>query len=184
MLFRIAGPCVAEGFQASRCGEEGLVRYHGKCISATEKTARIELEILHAQKLLAEAHSLYENSSEYQVALLFDQTKQFLAEFRPDDEINQHIEEKVLLVLGFLYVPADALFKEMQHKVRDEKNRADFLMDHERLEKFSAEVHAPLLRLLAQKMVDYAERHGEKNLKRLLMNNNLGTLLDSWDRPQ
>jgi hypothetical protein len=185
LLLAVAAPGAAEGFRTGlNCGEQGLVRYHGKCISPTEKAARIELEIIHAQKLVNEARNLYENASEYQVALLFDQTKQFLADFRSDDEVDEHLEEKILLLLGFLYLPADMLFKDMQRSVKDERNRENFLADHERLEKFSAEVHTPLLRLLAQKMVAYAERHGEENLRRLLSDNHLRPLLDSWNPPQ
>lgn len=155
----------------------GLVKYHGKWMTVKEKNALFEVEIMHAQRLLDEASALYRTDSPEDIALLFKQTEQFVSNFEDGEVMDKRLEEKLLLLVGFLYVSADRSVAEMKLDLEKQTELIAFPEKHKRLEEFSREVHFPLMRLLASQMVAYVSRNGREKLDKLMVDNNLGDVL-------
>lgn len=167
--------------RAGACSDGEMESYHGKCISADEKAALIEIEIRHVEMLISKALSLYQSPSPEVVAMTFKQTSDFLDTFEADAAIDDRIEKNILLLLGFLYGPTVEAAKELKSVVEtsavDEGSLA-FLDALKRLDDFRAQVQIPLMRLLGEKLDAYEVRNGRKEFERLMVDNGLGHILE------
>ncbi|MBI4832993.1 MAG: hypothetical protein HY801_15855 [Candidatus Lindowbacteria bacterium] len=108
---------------------------------------------------------------------MFKQTEQFVKKFDADESVDEHIQEKTLLLLGFLYPPADRIAKEMKREIAELKDPLEFPEKHRRLEAFSTEVYVPLMELLSKRVGAYVSRHGKEKLDKLFIDNDLTDLL-------
>ena len=166
------------------CGRMGMIRYHRNCMTIKGKTSLVELEIRHVQRLLDESYALYQLGSPEGTALLFKQTEEFMSQFELDDTMNKHIKEKLLLLLGFLYLAADRTAKEMRQDLLKQTEIGDpvvFLEKHGRLHAFSTEVHIPLMRFLAREIDEYMLLNGQEKFDKLMRENRLGCLLQDLE---
>ena len=162
------------------CLKRGKIRYHGKCMETSERDMLFEWEIRHVEALIGKAHTLYQGVSLDRIAMLFKETEEFVQKFESDTTMDRHMEEKMLLLLGFLYVPADELNQGMSRKLDEQAKENDpfvFLKEYGRMDGFSRQVYIPLMRLLGRKIDAYVIRHGREEFDRLMADNNLSYVL-------
>lgn len=168
-----------DAFEKETCRNRDMLRYHGKCMREDERDALFELEIRHVESLLNDAIALYRNATPEDVGWVFHQAEQFLDKFEPDEIMDERIEEKLLLLLGFTYKPADRIAKQMKLEMADPAAAAGtlaLLEQYSRTQGFLDQVHIPLMKLLGNRMDAYAVRHGTQKLEKLLVNNGLGEI--------
>jgi hypothetical protein len=130
--------------------------------------------------LLDESYALHRTGSPEEVALLFKQTEDCMGRFELDETMNKHIEEKLLLLLGFLYLAADRIAKEMKQELLKQtkiENPIAVLEGHKRFQSFSTEVHVPLMSVLGKRINAYVSRNGEEEFNELMTDNALGGVL-------
>ena len=166
--------------EVAKCEETGSVRYHGECMTAREKNSYVDSEIIHIQKLLDEAQAQYRTIPAERLALMFKQTEDFARKFEHDEPIDEHIEEKMILLLGFLYMPAERLAKEMKMRVEQKRlagNPIAVLEEHDKAEAFSARVHVPIMTLFGERIRIYVSHHGRKQFEKLMFDNSLGDIV-------
>ena len=162
------------------CVEMGLVRYHGKCMKAEEKAFLFDIEVRHVENLLHEAILLYQAATPEEVAFAFDHAENFIDKFELDEVIDERITEKTILLLGFIFRPADKWNREMREALRKDKlpkNPIDFLKRQKKTEDFSEQVYIPLMKLLAEQIADYEMQNGKEEFNRLMADNGLGDIL-------
>ncbi len=172
-------------FEEERCRKRGMVRYHGTCMEEEERSALFELEIRHLESLLGDAISMYEIATPEDVGWAFHQAEQFADKVEQDEVIDERIEEKLLLLLGFIYKSSDRLANEMKREMQNPKGPGEmlaFLEKRERMNAFLNQVHIPLMRLLGKQMDAYVLWHGMKGLEKLLTNNSLREILIQIER--
>jgi len=171
------------------CREKGLVRYHEQCMTIENRNKLFEMEIRHVEDLLGEAIKLYATTSLKDVDTVFHQAEEFAAKFETDEIMDERIEEKLLLILGFLYVPTDRIDREMKREMENPKATEQpiaFFERYTRMQAFVEQLHIPLMSLLGERMDAYVVRHGGEKFEKLMADNSLGSILDhlEWKRAE
>lgn len=110
-----------DAYEKEKCREKGLIRYHEECMTIENRSKLFEMEIRHVEDLLGEAIKLYATTSLKDVDTVFHQAEEFATKFEADEIMDERIEEKLLLVLGFLYVPIDRISREMKQEMENPK---------------------------------------------------------------
>jgi hypothetical protein len=168
---------VVEAHGEEKCRRAGMVRYHGQCMAPEDRNILFETEIRHVESLLQEALTQYQTTDAQTLALSFREVEEFVATFQPREVMDERLAGKLILVLGYLYMPADRLIAELRNTEKT-GGLFEFLDRQERLAAFSEQVHIPLMQLFGERIDDYVARYGYERFARLMRDNGLADVLE------
>ena len=175
---------IRESFEEEKCKNQGMVRYHGRCMKEKDKLARLEMELKHVENLLYEAILLYRTDSPEVVGWMFQRTEEFVDEFSKDPVMDRRIAEKVLLLLGYIYLSADRLANEMKVALKEQEKgekSLSFLNEYAQMEFFSVHVHNPILELFGKQIDTYISLYGRGAFAKFMIDNNRQDILENLD---
>jgi hypothetical protein len=169
------------------CAEVGLVRYHGKCIKPEERSFLFETEIRHVESLLNEAIRLYQIATPEEIAFSFNHADRFIDKFEFDEVIDERMAKKIILLLGYIFIPAEKWDRELRQTLQEKPVPTDpmaFLTQQKRMESFSRQVYVPLMTRLAEQMAEYESQYGKEDFRRFMRDNGLEDILADLEHPR
>jgi hypothetical protein len=149
-------------------------------MTENEKTVMFEAEIVRVGRLIDAAVAMYRTATPEDVASVFHEYEELMAQFEADRFVDERIAKKTIVLLGFLYLSADTVLQQIKSELNNLESSQDpfsFMRTQLKLARFSEDTYTPIANALALHIRAFIDQRGEERFETFMRENRLDGVL-------